>query len=134
MRIVVTKGIKKTAKLLAKETLKAKKFDWGMTKSFYIDADIAATCKKALERGVDERLLGPVNKKTLPIVKKYLALGVKVKSIPLEDFKFGVRDEILTRFWVGKGESIFCVWIYDKKINKHFRKMYEQLWEKAKKC
>lgn len=131
MKIVITRGIRKTAKLLANETSKAKQIDWGMTKSFYIDRGIEETCQKAVKRGVDERLLGPVHKKTLPVAKRYLALGVKVRSIPLEEFKFGVKDDILTRFWVGKGESIFCVWIYDKKINRQFREMYEKIWEKA---
>jgi hypothetical protein len=131
MKIVVSYGIKKTAELLAKETAKAKKIDWGMTKSFYIDDKIVKSCQQAVKMGVDERLLGVINKKTLPLVKKYLALGVKVKNIPLGEFKFGVRDEILTRFWISRGESIFCLWIYDKKINRHFRKMYEKLWEKA---
>lgn len=134
MKILVTKGIKKTAKRLAMETATAKKIDWGMTKSFYIDEAIERTCRQAVARGVDERLLGPVTKKTLPVAKQYLALGVKVKSIPLEEFKFGVKDHGLTRFWIGKGESIFCVWIYDKAVNKHFWKMYEVLWEKAEKC
>lgn len=132
MRIVVTKGIKETAKVLAKETEKARKIDWGMTKSFYIDGQITRSCKEAVERGVDERLLGPVNKRSLPIAKRYISLGVKVKSIPLEEFKFGIRDDILARFWIGKGKSIFCVWIYDRKINKQFRVMYEKLWKKAK--
>lgn len=134
MEIVVTKGIKNTAKRLAQETASAKRIDWGMTKSFYIDKEIEESCRKAVKRGVDERLLGPVTKKTLPVAKQYLSLGVKVKSIPLEEFKFGVKDDLLTRFWIGKGESIFCVWVYDRKINKQFRKMYEILWEKAQEC
>ena len=103
-----------------------------MTKSFYIDSQIEESCKRAVKRGVDERLLGPVTKKTLPIAQKYISLGVKVKSLPLEDFKFGIRDKILTRFWIGRRESIFCIWIYDEKINEQFRKMYKKLWQKAK--
>ena len=132
MRIITTKGIKETAERLAQETAKAKKIDWGMTKSFYIDKEIENTCREAVARGVDERLLGPVNKKTLPVVKQYLDLGVKVKSVPLEEFKFGIKDNDLVRFWIGRGKEVFCVWIYDKIVNNYFRKMYEGLWEKAK--
>jgi len=133
MEIIVTKGIKATARLLTQETSKAKKIDWGMTKSFYIDKEIEKSCREAVGRGVDERLLGPVNKKTLSVIKKYLSCGVKVKNIPLEGFKFGVRDNLLTRFWIGRGESLLCVWVYDKKLNKQFQEMYKKLWEKAEK-
>jgi hypothetical protein len=132
MRIVVTHGIKKTADLLAQETSKAKKIDWGMTKSFYIDAGIEETCREAVKRGVDERLLGEVTGKTLAIARKYQSLGVKVKNIPLADFKFGLRDYVFSRFWIGQGEAVFCVWIYDKKTTSQFRKMYQRLWEMAK--
>jgi len=87
--------------------------------------------KRAIDRGVKFYFLGSVNKKTLPLVKKYEKLGVKIKNYNIRGAGYSVFDGRYVQQRITEGK-IISLWIENVYLAKILREHFFDIWKKVK--
>lgn len=109
----------------------AKKSFFVCTVHFSINPEIENGFKNALRKGVDCRIMGYVNKKTLGNVRKYLKIGVNVKHLKHSFLRFIVVDDRFVLFRMAQSEngSYTSIYVENASLAKIFLELFNQMWK-----
>ncbi|MCA9459150.1 MAG: TrmB family transcriptional regulator [Nanoarchaeota archaeon] len=88
--------------------------------------------KEAINRGVNFYFMGPIDKESLPIAKKYAEIGVEVRDYKIERAGYSIFDSKKVQLRVSENEVI-SLWIENKNFANIMREHFFNCWKKAKK-
>lgn len=87
--------------------------------------------RRAAERGVKFYFLGPINKNTLPMVKKYRRLGVKVKNYYVKGAGYSIFDSKYVQMRI-TDKKVISLWIENCYLAGILRQHFFEAWKKVK--
>lgn len=85
--------------------------------------------RDALKRGVKFYFLGPINKKTLPIVNEYRRLGIEVKHYDVASAGYSIFDSKYVQLRLSNNK-LLSMWIENEDFAKIMRKHFFEIWNK----